>query len=1024
MRKLLLIIILFTGAALQAIAQEKQVSGVVQDASTRQGLPLATINVIPAVGAPSKILTNDKGVFTINVVAGTVLEANYVGYSPQKIVIRDSTKITFSLMLSNKDLSEVVVIAYGKEKRKDLTSSVSTITAEQLSEMPSTSLASALASRAPGLEVHSTSTQPGAGTSVNVRGLNSINNLEGPLYIVDGVALIGDIRNINPSDIESVEILKDAAAAGIYGSRAAEGVVLITTKKPKAGATSINFDMYTGIQVNNPAYQMLGARDYANLRRAAFQDADPGTFGAPGTDTADSKIFNSYELQSIKNGYTSYNWQNAIMHNDAPTENYTLSVSNGTGSNRVYFSGQYQDQEGILINTGYKKYSAYFSDETQIRSFLKIGASANYTHDITQNALPNEYQQSLTESPLQPIYDASGQPLLVTNTSTGTPTIINPLTLALDATNQYTTNRTNINLYLELTPIKNLVLRSSIGGDIYQAEQDTYYPRTTGPGYTPTNGLGEIYNTRSTDVLWENTATYNATFGEHEINFLGGFTFEQHENFATDIQGDQFPTDLLSYKNIGSAGQKLQDNSEYDGWDVRSLFARAVYKFKGRYIFNATIRQDGSSRFGADNKFGVFPTVSGAWRVIDEPWIPFNVKTWLSDFKLRVSYGLVGNQNLPYDAIYTRYDPATYPFNGSSVTSGYAVAATNGVLGNNFIQWEVQHQTNLGTDVAFLNNRIQLSVDVYNKNISSLLMPLTLEPSSGFKTENVNVAAMNTKGIDVAIKATPIKGRDFTWQTSLNWSKYQSKVTKLFPGRDSLNLTLRVGLPPSGVYVNYVYDGLYQKGDNFTLDPNGKPGDIKIMDVNGDGKITPEDEVIVGSSIPQGYGSFWNYFRYKSISLTVYSTYEYGQKLNNLTFTNISYYNAGYGNLGNVTVQGGDYWTPTNTNTNIPRPNAFATDLKTLPGGPGPNSDGSGGSSYSIQNASYFKIQHITLGYDFASALLNKIKIHSLNVYAQVLNPFLFTGYKGVDPDVAGANASNEIYPRYRTFLLGAKLGL
>jgi len=1017
MRKLLLIFTLFIAGIVFASAQQKKVTGTVKDSQTKEPLPFATVSLENGGKTISKFATDAKGNFSVDATAGSVIEVTFTGYEPQKVAVGDSTNITI-MMKSSGNLAEVVVIAYGKEKRKDLTSAVTTISAKEISEMPSTNLATALASRAPGLEVHSVSTQPGASATVNVRGLNSITQLEGPLYIVDGVALVGDIRNINPSDIESVEVLKDAAAVGLYGSRASEGVILITTKKPKVGTTNVNFDMYTGIQVNNPAYQMLGARSYATLVRTAYQDADPGTFGAPGTDTADRKIFNSYELQSIANGYTNYNWQNAILRNNAPTQNYNLSVSNGTGSNRVYFSGQYQDQEGILVNTGYKKYSAYFSDETQIRPFLKLGATARYTHDATYNALPNEYQQSLTESPLQQIFDAGGQPLIVIDSSTGTPTIFNPVTLALDAIDLYTTNRTNANLYLEFTPIKNLVLRSSIGADIYQAEEDKYYPRTTGPGYNPTNGFGEIYNTRATDVLWENTATYNFVAGDHEVNLLGGFTFEKHENFATDIQADQFPTDLLSYKAIGSGGQKLQDNSNYDGWTVRSLLARAVYKYKGRYIINATIRQDGSSVFGPNNKFGVFPTISGAWRVIDESWIPYNVKTWLTDFKLRLSYGLVGNQNLPYDAIYTRYDPATYPFNGSSVTSGYTVAGTNGVLGNPSLQWEVQHQTNLGTDIAFLNNRIQLSVDLYNKNISSLLMPLPLQPSTGFQTEEVNVAAMNTKGIDVALKITPIQTKNFTWQTSINWSKYKSVVTKLFPGRDSVNLALRVGLPPSGTYVNYVYDGLYQQGDNFALNPNGKPGDIKIKDVNGDGKITPLDEVVVGSSIPKGWGSFWNYFRYKSLSLTIYSTYEYGQQLNNLTFTDLSYYNALYGSKGNVTVQGGNYWTPTNTNTNIPRPDAFGTSLKTLPGGPGQ------GSSYSIQNASYFKIQHITLGYDFPSSLLDKIKVHSLNIYAQVLNPFLFTGYKGVDPDVAGADAANEIYPRYRTFLLGAKLGL
>lgn len=1015
MRKLLCLLVVFTGCITSAIAQQKHIEGVVKDAGTHDNLPFATIRVKSPAGATSSSMADNKGQFKIDAQPGATVMISFTGYNTVAMIVKENDSTHWNIMLQNANaaLSEVVVIGYGKERRKDLTSAVATVSGKEIVEMPSTNLASALASRTPGLEVHANSTQPGAGVSVNIRGLNSISQLQGPLYIVDGVALVGDIRNVNPADIESVEILKDAAAAGIYGSRAAEGVVLITTKKPKAGQTSVNFDMYAGIQVNNPAYKMLGAKDYYQLKRTAFTNADPVSF-PPNADTTDGKIFNQYEMKSIANGFQSYNWQNAIAHNNAPIQNYNISLANGTGSNRVYFSGNYMDQQGILINTGYKKYAGYLADESQIRSFLKIGGSVNFTHDQTRNAMPGEFQQSLTQSPLMPPYDSTNQPLIIIDNSTGVSTIINPLTTALYATNMYTTNRTNANLYLELTPFKNFTLRSSIGADIYQAEADTYWPRNTGGGFA-TNGSGEIYNTRSTDVLWENTANYYLTKGKHELNVLGGFTFERHENFATDMQGQYFPTDLLSFKNMGSAGVKVQDNSNYDGWSVRSLLARAIYKFKGRYILNVTARQDGSSRFGPDNKFGFFPTVSGAWRVVDEPFIGYKLKTVLSDFKLRASYGLVGNQNLPYDAIYTRFNQAQYPFNGSSVTSGYTIGGT---AGNTSLEWERQHQLNAGTDIAVLNNRISLSVDVYRKNISALLMPLTLAPSSGFYNEQVNVAAMQTKGIDVMLKATPIETKRFAWQTSLNWSKYQSRITRLFPGRDSISLSLRVGLPPSGTYVNYVYDGLYQKGDDFKLNPNGKPGDIRIKDVNGDGKITPQDEVVVGSSIPKGWGSWWNYFRLGRFNLVVYSTYQYGHQLNNLTYTNLTYYNAGFGNTANVTVEGGKYWTPENPNTNIPRPDAFGTSLRTLPGGTGQ------GSSYSIQKAAYIKIQHITLGYDVDGNVLKRMHMNSLNVYAQVLNPFLFTGYKGVDPDVSGGNSSNELYPRYRTFLLGLKLGL
>lgn len=877
--------------------------------------------------------------------------------------------------------------------------------------MPVTNLASALASRSPGLEIRGTGYRPGSGTSVNVRGINSITQNEGPLFIVDGVALVGDIRNINPSDIESVEILKDAAAAGIYGSRAAAGVIIVTTKKGKAGVSTVDFDAYVGLQTPVTTYKMLNGEQYANLRRAAMFDADPATFPL---GKSDAKIFNKYELESIANGYQTYDWQKAITRKNAPMQSYSVSVANGTAKNKVYFSGNYLNQDGILINTGYKKYGTYFSLESTMSERLKLGGSLSLTHDETKSGSDSEFRQSLTQSPLMPIYGADGQPLVVTDNSTGTLTIRNPLTSALFSVNNNNTNRSNGNLYVEFNPVKSLLLRSSLGVDIYEGEAGKYYPRNTGEGFS-TNGWGEIYKYKSTDVLWENTATYTLTAKDHELNVLGGFTFERHQNSATDMQGSQFPTDLLSYKNIGSAGIKIQDNSNYDGWSVRSLLARAIYKYKGRYILNVTARQDGSSRFGQNNKFGFFPSASAAWRIIDEPFIGYKFRTVVSDLKLRLSYGLIGNQNLPYDAIYTRFNQSQYPFNGSTPTSGYQVG---GNAGNESLEWERQHQFNLGADIALFNNKVQFTADVYNKKISSLLLPFTLAPSSGFSSEQINVAAMNTKGIDLALKVTPVQTKNFTWQTSLNWSKYESKVTRLFPGRDSISLSLRVGLPPSGTFVNYVYDGLYQQGDDFKLNPNGKPGDIRIKDINGDGKITPLDQVVVGSSIPKGWGGFWNYFRYKNLSMTVFTTYQYGHQLNNLTYTNLTYYNAADGNTGNVTVEGGNYWTPQNTNTNIPRPNSFGTSLKTLPGGP------ENGSSYSIQNANYVRIKNISLGYDVPSKFLQKIKVRSLNVYAQAIEPFLFTKYKGLDPDVAGNSGTNENYPRYQTFLLGVKLGL
>ena len=1016
LRKLLLLFTAGVLYGLPAAAQQQQIRGVIEDSATLNPLPLATITVRAQGAARITRLADSKGRFSLSLVSGTLLEISYSGYRSRQVrTTAEDSNILILLSPLHVNLDSIVVIGYGQEKKRDLTSSISVLDSKQINETPATDLGGALQGRIPGLEVHSNGYTPGAGTNATIRGLNSITQLEGPLYVVDGVTQTGSINTIDPNDIESVEVLKDAAAAGIYGSRAAEGVILITTKRARAGISTIDFNMYYGVQVEHPSYHMLDGDQYAQMRRIANYNADPVTFPLGG-DSTDARIFNIYELASIA-GHRTYDWGKAVTHNGAPIQNYSLSISNGTGTNKVFFSGNYLHQDGILINSGFTRYQAFFNIESALTPNLKVGGSTNLAYNFTKGTNNQVYQGALTQSPLMPIFDNTGQPLVVTDNSTGSLTIRNPYTTAVYSINNYKTVDTRANIYLEYKPIRNLLLRSSIGADLFQGEQDVYNPRNTNAGYA-TNGQAEIYKPGSTDVLWENTATFNWVHGDHDLNVLGGFTFERHENMATDEQGTEFPTDLLTYKDIGSAGIKTQDNSEYDGWAVQSLLARATYKYKARYILSVSGRQDGSSRFGPNNRYGFFPVASFAWRLIDEPWVGYGFKSVVSDLKLRTSYGLIGNQNLPYSAIYTPYTQAAYPFDGNNpVTSGYQVQI-GATAGNPNLQWEKQHQFNIGADLGFFNNRVTASVDLYNKDISSLLLPFTLAPSSGFGSEEINVAAMNTRGIDINLSVTPVRTHNFTWQFTFNISSYASKITKLLPNQDSVSLALRVGEPPQGVIVGYVYNGIYQAQDNFALDPNGKPGDIKIKDVNGDGKITPQDEVIIGNSNPKGWGGFWNYFAYKNFTLIVMTTYEYGQKINNQTFTYLTYFDAGYGNTGNVTKQGGNYWTPTNTNTNIPRPDAFGTSLNTIPGGP---SIGSPGTSYSVQAGDYIRIKQITLNYDVKASLLRKSRVRTMSIYVQAVEPFLFTKFVGLDPDIANAN---ETYPRFRTFLAGVKLGL
>lgn len=1012
MKKKMVLVVLSMALFAIGFSQNKRViTGRVLDAVTRAPLAGATVNAAENGGLQT---TDQKGYFSIHADKKFALLVSYVGYKVFKGEFTAADTAVIILMVTEASaLDEVVVIGYGvKEKRKDLTSSISSISGREVSELPVTNIASAIASRVPGLEVHSNGYAPGQeGQTINVRGLNSIYSNGTPLYVVDGTIIQGDISNLNTADIASIEVLKDASAAGIYGSRAANGVILISTKHG-SGAPSIDFSAYAGVQTPNPAYKMLGAKEYANLRRWAWYNADPLTYPL-NTGKADSAIFNPLELQTIKNGYNGYDWQKAVTNPRALEQSYSLSVGSGNAQNRIYLSGNYLNQDGILKNTNFKKYGAHFSIESTLSERLKAGGTINFSEALQKGVDATVYQQSLTQSPLQPIYDSTGHLLINTDRSSGTLTIYNPVANDINTINNYTQDRGFGNVFLEFSPVKNLMLRSSLGGDLKEEEYDKYSGSNSTSGFS-SNGTGEIYKVRTTDLLWENTLTYFYTKGNHNFNSLIGYTSEKTNQSTADIQGSHFPTDLLNFKDIQAAEQIVASSNYIPTKKNESFIGRVIYKYKGRYVLNVTARYDGSSIFGQNNQWGFFPSVGAAWRIIDEKFISDKLKNVISDWKLRASYGIIGNANLPYTAIYSQYTNATYPFNGASSSSGFQPTDQ---VANPDLKWERQHQSNLGMDMGFLNNRVSFSVDVYNKKITDLLMPLSLATSSGYATQWVNVAAAKTNGVDFSMQVIPVQQKNFEWRMTFSWAHYNSRITALFPNRDSINLALRVGQPPAGVLVNYINDGLYQTGDNFTLNPGGHPGDIKIKDLNGDGVINAYDQTIVGYNTPKGYGGFQNYFRFRDFTLSVLTAYSYGAKVFNPINDELSYFASNFGNSANVTTAGGNFWTPTNTNTNVPAPNAYAASLKTLPGGPAQ------GSSNAILSGNYLRIKSVTLGYTIPETMLRKLKIKSVNIYAQAIEPFLLSKYKGLDPD-NGNPTQVENYPRYRSFLFGFKMGL
>lgn len=1003
MKRKMFLLVLLSWALVQVHAQSRQLAGKVLDAGTATPLQGATISTI---GKGASTTADAKGEFSLVVEGKVILIVSNIGYKSQSIHAGVSDSVLV-VKLEKEDilLGQVVVIGYGRQKKKDITSSISSISGKELKELPVTNLNSALQARIPGMQVQNGGHQPGAGTTARIRGINSITQGTGPIYVVDGVIVTYDLREINPNDIESIDVLKDASAAAIYGARAAEGVVIITTKRALTGRTSINYDGYYGAQKMIRGYDFIdNVDDYIHLRRLGWNDEDPSAWPI-GDPAVDAQIFSAAELQSIQD-HKWYDWVGAITQT-GPMQSHSVSLSNGVGKNRFYLSGSYLNQEGIIKGSDFTRYAVKANMESEINSKLKIGINSNFSH-LTNDIVSNEaYYNALTMSPLLPIYGEDGKPLANIDPSAGTIVYNNPVTLTMSPI-QRVDDRLIGNVFGEYKIIKDLQFRTSFGVDIYKNQQFEYYPRTTSTGY-PKNGIAKVQNFGYRDFLWENTLTYDFNPSvNHSFNFLGGATYQKRRQEWNYEEASGFPTDELTYKNMSLASSRDNISSDYFNWSISSVLGRVIYKFKDRYILNVTARRDGSSRFGSQNRYAFFPSVSGAWRLIDEPFIGLKTRSLISDAKIRVSYGVIGNQEIPYDAIYLRMNPAAYPYNGQSQTTGYQVGSS--VQGNEMLKWESQYQFNAGLDFAMFSSRIRATFDFYNKDIRNLLLQIPLPVSQGYDSKWINVAEMNTRGIDLGLKFHIIKKTSFDWQMDVNWSKYISKITSLLPGRDSLSPYLKVGEAPNSLLVDYVFDGLYQAGDDFSLNPNARPGDVRVKDLDKNGLINQYDRTIVGRTVPEGWGGIWNYVRYKQISMTVFANYMYGHDISNRAYQDYLYSTD---NRRRILKDGLNYWTPTNTNTDIPRPNVFSRSIQTLPAGT---------SSFIVQKGDFIRVRNISLAYDFSQKLLTKVKLSSLRMYAQVLEPFLVTKYKGIDPEISAG--SYDIYPRYRTFLFGMQIGL
>jgi len=1013
MRKLCLIfgLLAFLGTFV-AQAQTRQVSGRVLSATDK--MPLPGVSVL-LKGTTTGSSTNAAGEFELNVPAnGGTLVFSFVGFESFEQPIGTSTSINVQLKEQAQDLNEIVVVGYGTQRKRDITGSVVSISAEQVAETPIARADQILQGRAAGVQVTQTNSEPGGNVSIRIRGTNSINTGNEPLFVVDGFPGAGDLNSINPSDIESIEVLKDASATAIYGSRGANGVILITTKKGKVGKGTINLEGYTGIQLVRHKFDLMNAKQFAQY----LNDVNAGSTTLP-------PPYRQSQIDSLGEGT---DWQDELFR-PAPMSNYQLGFNGGTEETRYNLSFNYFDQQGIVLNSGFKRATVRLNLDKKISPKLSFNFSSQVAGTFENRAFVNSSGGSnggvlldaLRISPIVPVRDAFGNYTYSNGPLPYVEDVGNPIAYAQEVKDQRTVARGLFNVAANYEIIPGLTARVTGGFDYNNNQINQYRPSDIFQGRL-TNGSATRSTTYRYSWLNENTLTYDKKLNENNfLNVVVGVTEQQFfgDNFGTSATN--FFTNTLGSDNLALAAVVLTPNSGRPSNTLASYFGRVNYRLFERFLFTATLRADGSSRFGANNKWGYFPSAAFAYRLIDEKFM--QGFTALSDLKIRLGYGVTGNQEIPNYQSLARYDAGSY---ASGSTRLVGLVPLN--IPNPNLKWESTAAANAGIDVAFLQNRIIITADAYYKKTSDLLLQVSTPRTSGYNSILLNAGSVENKGLEFALNTTNIDTKKFSWNTNLNISLNRNKVLDLngeyerYVGSSSSSLfvgsglgntsLLRVG-EPIGTFFGYQFDGLWQTQDEIVASGTKtvvRPGDPRYVDQNGDGVITAADRVIIGRAQPKFIYGVTNGFKYGGFNLSIFLQGVQGSNVLNLNRYELESGITTTNKLETVTNR----WTPTNTNTNIPRAGS------TLRRSTGIVSD-------VVEDGSFLRLKTVTLGYTLPK--FSKV-VKSANVYVTAQNVLTFTKYTGYDPEVnsfgndnLSLNTDYNAYPSTRTFIAGVRLG-
>ncbi len=974
------------------------------------GIPLPGVNVIIKNTSRGSI-TNLEGVYSLEIEdTSQILVFSYLGYKTVEERVGDQNVINVSMVEDIQALEEVMVIGYGTVKKSDLTGSVSSVSVDELENNQLSSLEQLMQGRAAGVLITKTSSKPGGSISVKIRGNNSINAGNEPLYVIDGFPIssneyelssnmtsggpINPLATLNPNDIESIEILKDASATAIYGARATNGVVLITTKRGKSGEGKIHLNYSAGIQQIRKKLDLLNAIQFAELVNEARENE-----GLTPEYT---------DLDSLGEGT---DWQDELFRT-AVSNDLNISFSGGRENLRYFLSTNYFNQEGIIHNTDLNRIAIRSGIDMDVKSWLLLTANLNVSNVQSNNIETSEWgvvNTALMFNPMLPVKDDEGNYTLMNDRTIFTG---NPVALAKEADSKSNTTRVITNLAFDFKILNGLHFKSTVGVDAGFNKEYFYYPSYILAGYD-SNGNGGIGNLYNYSLLNENTLNYVREINaNHVVNVLLGVTAQTSRNEVNRVAVEGFSEDILKYNGLNAASDISSFPFSYvSRWSMLSYLGRINYNLYNKYLVSLNARYDGSSKFGADNKYGFFPSFALAWKISEEEFMS-NFER-MNQLKVRVSYGVTGNQDIAGYQSLAVLGVTSYPIETNKIV-GYKPIQ----IANPDLKWETTKQFNAGVDISFFESRIQITSDYYYKYTNDLLLYVNLPISSGFTTALQNIGEVKNQGFEFGFSSRNLVG-GISWTTDFNIALNRNEVVDL-AGEESMSIPSRINQldpgwlvvgKPIGLFYGLKTDGLFQSDEEIaeSAQPGAKPGDIKYIDYNNDGMINMDDRQLIGMTEPKFFGGITNTFSYKGFDLIVFLQGTFGNDIWNGNLLSHEYPNGLYNQFTTVL----DRWTPENPDASVPRASAFMQDAFEM--------------DRFVEDGSYLRVKTITISYDLQN-IIKVNRVEALKLYFTAENLFTWTNYTGYDPEVSYFGKNYLVsgydwgsYPSTKNYYFGIK---